>query len=121
MKNDNSLFAQVAIAAITLLLTLGGIGYCQYGTQEQITAKVEDKDIKRNGEVDLYMVYTDQEVLVNSDAMMHGKFNSSDVWANIEIGNCYRFDVFGYRIPLFSSYRNIIKQSEVDCERTAIQ
>lgn len=36
------------------------------------------------------------------------KFDSSDVYGELEIGNSYEVRVVGWRIPLLSWYRNII-------------
>lgn len=60
-----------------------------------------------------YMIFTKDEVLENSDSLLNMKFNSSDYYANIEVGKTYEFYVVGWRVPFFSMYRNILDYSEI--------
>jgi hypothetical protein len=53
-------------------------------------------------------------VLQNSDSLLNGKFNSSDIYGKIEVGSTYTFDVVGWRIPILSSYENIITIKKVE-------
>ena len=80
------------------------------------TATVTDKS--RAIEGDGYLIFTTLDngqikVFENDDSFLKGKFNSSDVYAQIEIGKTYIFKVYGYRIPLLSWYENITRFHEI--------
>jgi len=70
-----------------------------YG-HEWITQKYLIYTVDDNGEID---------VLENTDSFAHVKFNSSDYFAQLEVGETYMLRVVGYRIPFLSKYQNIIE------------
>ena len=80
--------------------------------KDSVTATVTDKQVR--GESGTYYVYTDEEVFVVKDSLFYSRWDSSDDWSMIEIGETYEFDVTGYRIPILSRYRNIIDYELVD-------
>ena len=60
-----------------------------------------------------YLIFTEDEnnnirVFQNTDVWYAGKFNSSDLYAKIKVGETYTFGVIGYRIPWLSMYENIV-------------
>ena len=84
--------------------------------KNSVTATVTDKQVR--GESGTYYVYTDEEVFVMKDSPFYFRWDSSDDWSMLEIGETYEFDVrceyTGYRIPILSRYRNIIDYELVD-------
>lgn len=111
-NSDSTGWVYVILFAIILLCGFGG-SCAKAGTVETVTATVTDKTVKRSGETDKYLVFTDQETFENTDEWLAGKFNSSDVYGRIKVGKTYKFTVRGWRIPFFSSYRNITEAVEV--------
>ena len=82
-----------------------------------ITAVVTDKAVKNYDDNGLYLIYTkdsDGTILVMEikDNIFVGQFNSSDIYAKIETGKTYTFDVGGSRVPFFSWYPNIYSAIE---------
>ena len=78
-----------------------------------IEGVVTDKVVKS----DKYMVFVDDgsgEVtsLEVTDALFRGRFDSSDVWGNIEVGKTYVFEIGGSRWKFFSCYPNIYSAKE---------
>lgn len=73
--------------------------------EEIITVK--DKWIKRTENKDLYMIGTENEVFKIEDNAFIFKFNSSDIYNQIEIGKQYKIKTTGVRNNLMSWYRNI--------------
>lgn len=55
-----------------------------------------------------YLVYTDEEVFENTDEPFYLKFNSSDVYGMLKVNEKYELSISGWRIKVFSAYRNII-------------
>ncbi len=50
----------------------------------------------------------------NTDSLYNFKYSSSDVYNDLKIGKCYTLRVYGWRIPFFSWYRNIIDLEPID-------
>ena len=78
------------------------------------TATITDKNRIYTKGFSYYLVYTEDEngdvlVLKDKDTLFRWKFDSSDVYANLKVGDTYKFDVVGYRIKPLSCYENIIK------------
>ena len=119
-SNDFSLSHCLIIIGIILVATILWDIIC-LNTQNTYTAIITDKGIKRGGKSDKYLIYTELEdgeilVLENTDELFYGKFNSSDMYADLKVGETYTFKVIGFRIPLFSSYQNIIDYKLIEKE-----
>jgi hypothetical protein len=89
-----------------------------YGSQKTITITVDSKERVTKGNDSKYLIYDDTtafEVFENTDAPFLLKWNSSDVYRKLHEGHTYKVRVAGWRIPIFSQYRNILNiVSEVE-------
>ena len=87
-----------------------------YSSSEIVTITVKDKERITTGSGERskgkFLVYAVGEVFENTDSFIFWKMNSSDVQNELERGESYRIRVAGWRIPFFSSYRNIIEVEE---------
>ncbi len=114
----------LGVAAVGLTVVFGGSAAYQYGTVDDVTFTVNKLETKRQSDTEKYLVSAtyengEKEVFENTDALLHGKFNSSDVQLNeLEIGSTYNATVYGWRVPFFSMYRNIV---DVEKTETAVQ
>lgn len=84
----------------------------------EIIATVTDKGIKNDSNKGKYLVYTKTidgkvEVFEITDSLLAFRFDSSDVYAGIEVGKTYTFEIRGSRNRLFSWYPNIYDCKEV--------
>ncbi|AZQ61669.1 DUF1523 family protein [Flammeovirga pectinis] len=66
---------------------------------------------------DKYLIYAldannKPHTFQNTDTWIWFKFNSSDVYAEIQDGKKYDFSIVGFRIPFLSMYPNIISVSK---------
>jgi hypothetical protein len=107
------------------LLTLGIMGivvvviiffstmFYVYGTDEYVTFTVVEKERVAESDSARYLIFTDGEVFENTDSLWYWKWRSSDIYGNIKEGKTYNAHVYGWRVPFFSWYRNIIKMEEV--------
>jgi len=99
------------IIASVLIVIIASI-YFEVSSQEIISIKVSDKQIITVGSSEnvssKYLVFTEKEVFENTDSFWFLKFSSSDFQNHLKIDSTYKVKVVGYRIPLFSSYRNIV-------------
>ena len=101
----------LAIAGVAIL----GLSGCASDQTEVKTCTVNDKTAAGQKSGVLYLVYTDEcGVLTVGDAALKGQWNSSDTYAEIEIGKVYDFELYGFRNGWMSSYQNIIAVTEAE-------
>jgi len=103
--------ALIAVAgvgtSIYLALTINYINNVKITGKERIVESAGDN-------VDsYYLIFTNKETFKNEDSFIHGKFNSSDFQAKMEIDSVYNVKVSGKRIPFLSMYRNILEYEKV--------
>lgn len=118
---------EIALAAIVALI----VGFTLFGSvfrtfdkgmnRYDIESTVTDKDVKNSGDDSKYLVFTKDDsgevhVFEITDSWIAGRFNSSDTYAEIEVGKKYRFTVGGKRVPLLSWYPNIYEFEELNDE-----
>ena len=102
------------IILIIIIIILGAIFInivtIGYSDKEIIEIEVKDKYIKRNAEKDIYMIVdTENNTYQITDLLFIGKFNSTDIYNQLEIGKKYMIEVTGIRNQVFSLYKNINK------------
>jgi len=83
-------------------------------TKTTVIVKVSGKErvtkAENDGEItSKYLIFSDDETFECTDEIIYLKFNSSDFYGHIYKDSTYKFTVVGWRIPIFSTYRNIIK------------
>lgn len=110
------------IAAIIAVSIVAGIGGCLHMTaynDHTYTITVTDKErVNANNAVSKYLIFGtdengDNKVFENTDSFLRFKFNSSDIYGEMEVGKTYEITVIGYRVPFFSAYENIIEIEEI--------
>ena len=104
------------IIVILLVIVSIGIEVAMSFNDHIYTITITDKERVNVDDDSKYLVFgktSNGEVVVleNTDTLIRGKFNSSNLYGQIEIGQTYTFTVVGFRFPLFSMYENIIKIS----------
>lgn len=112
MKVVKGIFIVLLIIIISVIFIK--IATIEYSNKEVIAIEIKDKYIKRQGNGDtardVYMVVdTDNNTYKISDLFFIGKFNSTDIYNKLEIGQAYLVEVTGVRNNFFSWYRNINK------------
>jgi len=85
-------------------------------TQDYVEFVVIDKERVGKDSNSAYLIFTESETFENSDIFVLGKFDSSDIYGQIEEGKTYRATVCGYRVGFLSMYRNIVSIKEIESE-----
>lgn len=108
MKVVKGIFIALLIIIISVIfIKIATIGY---SNKEVIVIEIKDKYIKRLNDKDVYMVVDgDNNTYQITDLFFIGKFNSTDIYNNLNIGQAYFVEVTGVRNRFFSWYRNINK------------
>ena len=100
----------VIMAIIALGFGIYKVCSISYSNPETIEIEVKDKFIKISGDVDKYMVVdTENNTYEITDLLFIGKFNSTDIYNQLEIGHKYKIEVTGIRNNFWSFYKNINK------------
>ena len=94
-----------ALLALSFLIALN-IFYV-FGTERSVMIQVTDKERVVSSDSSKYLVFTEAEVFENTDCLLRFKFNSSSLQGALKKQGRYTIVVYGWRIPLFSTYRNI--------------
>lgn len=103
------------ILGFIILMFIGSIMHsiAYYNSDELITITISDKDRITTGYgeniTSKYIIYTEDEVFENTDALFFGKWNSADLQNQLKVGETYNVKVAGCRITYLSSFRNIIE------------
>lgn len=99
-------------AAVLLILFVFSIFsfsvYKAFKIEDNILITVTDKAVKRSNGSDIYLIFTENETFECTDSVIDWKFNSSDFYGRLKVGETYRVSARGMRIPFMSTYRNII-------------
>ena len=95
----------IVLCLIVFLLLNIFLGY-----SNNIETKITVKDKYVKGQNGLYIVVdTNNNVYEVKDLLFIGKFNSSDIYNQLEVGKTYSITTSGYRIHILSEYPNINK------------
>lgn len=107
---------KILISAIIVTIVIGSLALSPmyaYMTDDVVTVTVKDKERIMTGSGDTlsskFLVYTDGEVFENTDSPWYWKWNSADIQNNLEVGQTYTIKVYGWRIPFFSMFRNVVE------------
>ena len=110
-------YTGLAMIVMFVLLLVVWTPYYNYGTDEITTFTVTGKEriVESKGQstTSKYLVFTENETFENTDSLLHFKFDSSEVYGQLEEGETYSAKVYGFRVPFLSMYRNIVFVEEV--------
>lgn len=102
------------IVIILCVAVVIGISAATSFNDTEYTVTVTDKERVNDGDSSYYLVFTEDKngnvfVFQNEDNLLRGKFDSSNIQGELEIGSTYDIVVVGYRVPFLSMYQNIIE------------
>lgn len=118
MNNKGSIIIELlaVVIFIGIIVAIAYFGFqLEYGNEREVICTVNEKWIKRasGDDEELYLVSCGNEVYKISDLFFKGKFDSSNIYANLKVNKKYKLTVTGYRFGYFSSYQNINEAVEV--------
>lgn len=112
-------FGAIVAIIVVVFATLGMV-VAQHADRASFVARVEKSERVTIGSGDSqkqkYLVFTNRGVFENTDSIIEGKWDSSDVYGRLKTGECYSFDTYGWRVQLLSWYPNIVNATHVECE-----
>ena len=105
----------IVLIIYTMLLILAlliPISMCviNYQNPQELEITVKDKFIKNNDKSGIFLIVDENNNTYQiTDLIFKGKFNSTDLYNQMEIGKKYKIETTGYRIHILSKYQNINK------------
>jgi hypothetical protein len=114
-SDDSGAGAVLGAIVLGLFLVISAIvGLWEHSTARDVTITVTRLDDQPTGNSHQYLVFTPQGVFKDTDADWFLKFNSSDLFIELQVGRSYRCEVEGARNHFTSGYPNL-----VTCTRAA--
>lgn len=103
----------LVIACILCVIAAIVSTICLCFNDHTYTVTVTGKERVNNDDGSKYLIFGEKEngetlVVENVDSILRGKFNSSDFYGQLKIGNKYEITVVGARVPFSSMYENVI-------------
>lgn len=103
----------IVVAIIVIAIIVGIIAVPAYFSEKAYTVTVTDKTVKNYSDSSTYLVFTELEngeirVFSIEDSFFKFRFDSSDAYAQIKVGETYDIKCIGWRIPFLSEYENIM-------------
>lgn len=99
-----------SLISILVIIVLFAYPFAYYGSQETLTIDVLDKErIGLSSDSYKYLIYSSDEVFENTDTHLFLKYRSSDLQRDLSVGEEYTVTVVGWRVPILSWHRNILK------------
>ncbi len=104
----------VVVLVVLLILALIIVPIVKATHRADVVITIDNLQPVAEGDDGNYLIWAtredgSQEVFECTDSLYLGKFNSSDVYGQLEVGSTYKVQVAGFRWPFRSWYRNIIK------------
>jgi hypothetical protein len=108
----------IAYAVALLVASLVPVGiamaiHAYMASDRQVTLKVLNEgrvcSSDGNGVSCYYLIFTSGGTFKDTDSLITGKFNSSDLYCQLQTGHTYTVGVRGYRTPWRSEHPNILR------------
>ena len=101
----------IVVIVVIILVVLGNI-YTSFNEHTYIATVTDKQRIDKNndGNVDSYYLI----FCKNEDVFIRGKFKSSTLYNQIEVGETYKFTVVGFRVGWLSWDKKIMRFEKVD-------
>ena len=104
----------IAIVTVILVILITIPMSSNYYSEKSYKITVTGKEVKNSIDDSKYLIFAKTEngetkTFSIEDNVIKWRWNSSDVYGDVEIGKTYEIKVIGWRIPIISSYENIMK------------
>ncbi len=113
-RNRNFPIYKIKIVIISVIVMLSVIMLFPHFFRNTYVVTIANKTVIRRNNIDTYSIYTQVEdgnirVFKDVNSLLEFKINSEDLYWGLTINRKYEIKAYGLRIPLLSSYQNIIK------------
>lgn len=119
MRKHKSLKYKIIAAVVCGIIIPVVLSLIPHFFRNTYTVIISSKQIEKNSKSKaMYLIYTQMDdgtvrVFKNINSLPELKFNSQDIYGGLRINRKYKIRAYGLRIPLLSSYENIVKVQAV--------
>ncbi|AND83877.1 DUF1523 family protein [Clostridium tyrobutyricum] len=119
MRKHKALRYKIIAAIVCSIIISVLISLIPHFFRNTYTVIISSKQIeKKSKNKTIYLIYTQMDngtvkVFKNINSFPELKFNSQDIYGGLRINRKYKIRAYGLRIPLLSSYENIVKVQAV--------
>lgn len=118
LKLTRSLKSRIITTIIGIIIISGIFVLFPHFFRNTYTVTIASKRIKKQDNNIQYLIYTqiengDTRVFKNTNSLLELKFDSEDIYGGLRINRKYEIKAYGFRIPLLSSYENIVKTKAI--------
>lgn len=111
-------FISYVLTIIIIVALIGIPTYALNFNDHNYVGTVTDKERVVQEKDSYYLIFlkdenNDVHVVRNVDNLLRFKWDSSDIYGALEVGNTYELNLVGYRIPFISMYENVISYKKV--------
>jgi len=117
MKRKAQIGSIIILTVIVVVILVFVVGYSiKYAfTEGHETITIQEKWVKYKGNDAKYLVSaTDGQVFEITDSLVHTRWDSSNLYARLKVGEICKIKTQGFRFGFFSDYKNIII---AECEK----
>lgn len=119
IKNIKIYKFNIGLILIGIVVMIGVIMFFPHFFRNTYVVTISNKQIKRYKDSDIYLIYAQNEdgsitAFDDTDSILEFKLNSEDLYWGLRINKKYKIETYGLRIPLMSSYQNIIQARGVN-------
>ncbi|KAA8667428.1 DUF1523 domain-containing protein [Clostridium sp. HV4-5-A1G] len=113
-RSHKSLKFKIKIIVIGIIAAAGVYILFPHFFRNTYIVTIASKQVKKQNSSTYYLIYTQMEngetrTFKNTNSLLELKFNSEDIYGGLRINRKYEISAYGFRIPLLSSYENIVK------------
>jgi len=103
----------LVVVVVLAVISLGVVGCRSYLKEDSVVVHVTGKESVNTHDGHEYRIYTEEGTFVMKDSLFKTRFRTGDEYGRIKPDHVYRCNKFGWRIPVFSSFENLLKCREV--------
>lgn len=113
-RNAKPISKAMSVSAIIIGSTIGANAIYKFGTEEEKSIEIKEKYKFNRIGFTKYMIVdsNDKHYCLINNSILYEKFDSIEDYNKIKIGSVQYIKYYGYRIPIFNMFPNIVKSTE---------
>lgn len=105
---------KILILIIIIIVIVAGVILSPHFVRDTYKVTIINKRIAMDKDTNVYYIYAQTEdgeikVFKNTNNFVELKYNSEDLYRAMSINKKYEIEAYGFDMPLFSNYQNIVK------------
>lgn len=112
-------FGCIVPILLIIAIIIGIFSFVSYNSEKEYTVTVTDKIVKNYDDDSKYLIFTEDgegntQTYEIEDTWLRFRWDSSDMYGKLKVGEKYNIKTIGWRVQFFSWYENIISAEVVE-------